>query len=76
LGLAADRAPDHGAASFRILVIRGGEWRVGRWATGRSLTREPQVGTCALSVLGRRNGKTLPLLIVLAYARLGAVARR
>ena len=41
-----------GAASFRILEIRGGEGRVGRWATGRSLLANRRSCACTWSVLG------------------------
>jgi hypothetical protein len=61
-----------GAASFGILEIRGGEGRVGRWATGRSLLANRRSCACTWSVLGCRPGKTLPMLIVPAYAPTGA----
>lgn len=53
LVLRADGTPDHGAASFRIIEIRGGERRVGRWATGRSLRANRRLEP-ARSVLGSR----------------------
>ena len=64
--LHADGAPDHGAASFRILEIRRGE-RVGRWATGRSLLANRRL-TPAPSVYSVANQQMLPLAVVHAYA--------
>jgi hypothetical protein len=45
---------------------------VGRWATSRSLRANRRFDTCAISVLGCRPGKTLPMLIAPAYAPTGA----
>jgi hypothetical protein len=45
---------------------------VGRWATGRSLLANRRSYACTWSVLGCRPGKTLPMLIVPAYAPTGA----
>jgi hypothetical protein len=58
-----------GAASFRIVKIRGDERRVGRWATGRSLLANRRLGTCTIRVLGCQPDRMLPTVTVPAALR-------
>ena len=51
----ADPVHDRGRL-LPVLEIRGGERRVGGWATGRSLHANRRLETCAVSLLGYLDG--------------------
>src|SRR6266511_1155465 len=73
LNLRADRATDHGAASFRSL---GFVETMGRWAAGPRVGRYARTAgcPCTISVLGSPARRMLSLAVVPAYA--GRVADR
>src|SRR6266511_1028816 len=78
LNLRADRATDHGAASFRSL---GFVETMGRWAAGPRVGRYARTAgcPCTISVLGSPARRMLSLAVVPAYAgrgRGGAGAKR